>query len=202
MVPIVHRVASVQSGAETETTVVDWLDPRQDEIWRLLLVVQGRMLARLDEELRLGHGLSLADYDVLVALSESVGGLRMTELAERVMLSPSGLTRRVDRLVARSLVDRRACPSDGRGSLAVLTAGGWQSLRRAAPTHVAGVRRYLVDPLTSEGIEQLAMGLQAVSAALDAGDDPGPARRDGARAESRRGPAPSAQPGSGPVATG
>jgi DNA-binding MarR family transcriptional regulator len=202
VVPIVHSVASVPSGADTEITVVDWLDPRQDEIWRLLLVVQGRMLARLDEELRLGHGLSLSDYDVLVALSESVGGLRMTELAERVMLSPSGLTRRVDRLVARSLVDRRACPSDGRGSLAVLTAGGWQSLRRAAPTHVAGVRRYLVYPLSSEGIEQLALGLRAVSAALDAGDGSGPARPGGAQAETGRGPTPSAQPGSEPVATG
>jgi DNA-binding MarR family transcriptional regulator len=120
----------------------------------------------------------------------------MTELADRVMLSPSGLTRRVDRLVARALVDRRACPSDGRGSLAVLTAPGWDSLRRAAPTHVAGVRRYLVDPITPEGIEQLATGLRAVAGALG---DPGPARAGRAQAGMRRG---RSQPGSGPVTTG
>jgi DNA-binding MarR family transcriptional regulator len=151
---------------------VEWLDARQDEVWRLLLSVQGRMLARLDEEMRLAHGLSLADYDVLVVLSESEGGLRMTELAERVMLSPSGLTRRVDRLVRRGLADRRACPSDGRGSLAVLTAAGWCDLRQAAPTHVAGVRRYLLDPVTPAGIQPLEAGLRAVELALDAAVDP------------------------------
>jgi DNA-binding MarR family transcriptional regulator len=200
VVHIVQNVAGVQSGAETEPKPVGWLDARQDEIWRLLLVVQGRMLARLDEELRLGHGLSLADYDVLVALSESEGGLRMTELAERVMLSPSGLTRRVDRLVGRRLADRRPCPSDGRGSLAVLTATGWDSLRRAAPTHVAGVRRYLVDPVTPEGIEQLATGLRAVTGALDASDHPGPDRP--LRPKAGRGRSVPTQPGAGPVTTG
>jgi DNA-binding MarR family transcriptional regulator len=156
---------------------VEWLDARQDEVWRLLLSVQGRMLGRLDEEMRLNHGLSLADYDVLVALSESAGGLRMTELAERVMLSPSGLTRRVDRLVKRRLVDRRPCPSDGRGSLAALTPAGWQDLRQAAPTHVAGVRRYLLDPVTPGGIQPLAAGLRAVARALDVSRDSPPSPR-------------------------
>ena len=149
------------------------------------------MLDRLDEEMRRGHDLSLADYDVLVALSESRDGLRMSELAQRVMLSPSGLTRRVDRLVVRHLVDRRPCPSDGRGSLAVLTAAGRRQLRQAAPTHVWGVRPYLIDPITPAGIEQLASGLRAVNRALDGDVAPPDAR--GARL---------AQPGSGPVTVG
>jgi DNA-binding MarR family transcriptional regulator len=159
-----------------------WLDARQDEVWRLLLSVHAKLLARLDDELRRGHELNLADYEVLVALSESEGALRMTELAERVMLSPSGLTRRVDRLVGRGLVNRRACPSDGRGSLAAVTAEGWDKLRQAAPTHVAGVRRYLLDSVTPAGIEQLASGLRSVDEALE-----GTGRRDGSEGHGPRG---------------
>lgn len=167
---MVGTVRGVVEGIDTEpggTPGAAWLDTREDEVWRLLLLVQARLQTRLDEEMRLGHDLSLADYDVLVVLSESQGGLRMTELAGRVMLSPSGLTRRVDRLVRRGLADRRPCPSDGRGSLAALTAAGWESLRQAAPTHVSGVRRYLIDVIRPEGLGQLASGLRAVSHALD-----------------------------------
>ena len=186
--------APYHTGTEDKT---DWLDAREDEAWRRLLSVHAKLLARLDDELRRGHELSLADYEVLVALSESEGALRMTELAERVMLSPSGLTRRVDRLVGRGLVDRRACPSDGRGSLAAVTAAGWDKLRHAAPTHVAGVRRYLLDPVSSAGIEQLAAGLRAVDEALEAGEprntDPGPAARGRAPRSGKDG-ARSAQP--------
>jgi DNA-binding MarR family transcriptional regulator len=177
----------------------DWLDPRQDEVWRLLVSVHGRLLARLDREMRRCHGCSQADYEVLLALSEHDGALRMSDLAERVMLSPSGLTRRVDRLVRRGLVSRRACPSDGRGSLAGLTEAGWEDLRQAAPTHVSGVRRYLLGPVSPEGIEQLASGLRSVRQALDgaAGADP-PA--DSGRQPQGSGPLPGhgPQPGSDP----
>jgi DNA-binding MarR family transcriptional regulator len=142
-------------------------------VWRSLLAVHANLLGRLDGELRRDCGLSLADYDVLVALSESDGGaLRMTELAGRVMLSPSGLTRRVDRLVGRRLVARRACPSDGRGSLAALTPDGWEQLRVAAPVHVAGVRRYLIDVLPRSALEGLGLGLAAVTAAIAAAPPP------------------------------
>jgi DNA-binding MarR family transcriptional regulator len=145
---------------------VDWLDGHEDEVWRLLLAVHADLLARLDDDLRRDHELNLADYEVLVALSEADGALRMSELAERVMLSPSGLTRRVDRLVTRGLVARRACPSDGRGSLAALTPVGRSALVRAAPTHVAGVRRYLLDPISPTSLGPLAAGLRQVRGAL------------------------------------
>lgn len=148
--------------AEAQPTPTDprhgWLDPDEQRLWRQLLAVHSRLMCRLDEELRAGHGISLADYDVLVALAEAPGGaLRMRELAGRVMLSPSGLTRRVDGLLGRGLVARQLCPSDGRGALATLTAGGRQLLAAAAPTHVGGVRRYLLDPLgptTSPGLRR------------------------------------------------
>jgi DNA-binding MarR family transcriptional regulator len=129
------------------------------------------MRERLDRELQESHGLSLGDYDVLVHLSEAAGrSLRMSELAERLLLSRSGLTRRVDGLVRAGWVERKACPEDGRGSLAVITEQGMHLLRAAAPTHVRGVRRYLIDPLGAadgRGLEGLDLGLAAIEDALD-----------------------------------
>ncbi|HLH47426.1 MAG TPA: MarR family transcriptional regulator [Acidimicrobiales bacterium] len=152
-----------------------WLGRAQQAVWRELLAVQSRLSDRLDGELRAATGLCLADYDVLVVLAEAVeGALRMRELAARVMLSPSGLTRRVDRLVGRGLVTRRGCPSDGRGAMAALTPAGRRLLAEAAPVHVAGVRRYLLDPIGGPALDGLATGLGAIRAALDA-DQPGSA---------------------------
>lgn len=145
---------------------VRWLSEGEQEVWRRLLSVESRLRDRLDAELRVAHGLSLGDYGVLVHLSEGdPEGLRMSDLAERLLLSRSGLTRRVDGLVKGGLVERRACPADGRGSMAKLTEAGAARLRDAAPTHVAGVRRYLIDPLGD--LSGLMAGLEQVSRALD-----------------------------------
>ena len=89
-------------------------------------------------------------------LSENDGALRMADLADMVILSRSGLTRRVDHLVAAGLVERRKCPTDGRGVLAVLTDAGREQLERATPTHVAGVRRHFVDHFEPPELEALA----------------------------------------------
>ena len=81
------------------------------------------LLALLDNELQAEHGLTLGDYEVLIYLSEAPDhAIRMSELAGRLHLSPSGITRRIDGLVKGGLVERRPCPSDRRGSNAVLTA--------------------------------------------------------------------------------
>jgi DNA-binding MarR family transcriptional regulator len=145
-----------------------WLDDDQQRVWRDLLAVHSRVIDRLDDELQVAHGLALADYDVLVQLSEAPDtSLRMSDLATRLQLSPSGLTRRVDSLSRRNLVVRRACSSDGRGSFAVLTPAGQELLEEAAPTHVAGVRTYVIDTLTGSSLERLAAGLAAIEAALD-----------------------------------
>lgn len=143
----------------------EWLSEREQQVWRRLLSVDGMLQDRLDQELRRAHGLTLGDYGVLVHLSEAEdGSLRMSDLAERLLLSRSGLTRRVDRLVRDGLVARRACPDDGRGSMAELTPAGLELLGAAAPTHVAGVRRYLIDALG--GVEDLDRGLDRVEQAL------------------------------------
>jgi len=156
--------------ATTTIPGVRWLDGDEQSVWRRLLCVQSRLFARLDADLVQNHHLSLGDYEVLVHLSEAPHRcLRMTELAARLALSPSGVTRRLDGLVAEGLVVRRACPSDRRGSLAELTESGARSLEEAAATHVGGVRRYLFDPLGSDGVAALGEGLDAVAAALGDG---------------------------------
>jgi DNA-binding MarR family transcriptional regulator len=97
-------------------------------------------------------GLTLADYEVLVHLSEAPDQqLRMAELADLALMSRSRLTYRVDRLVRKGLVDRRPCETDRRGAFAVITAEGQDLLRRAAPIHVLGVRKYLFSSSDSEG---------------------------------------------------
>lgn len=146
-----------------------WLDPRQQDAWRGIIAGSTRLLDQLDRDLRLAHGLTLADYEILVRLSEAPGQrLRMSDLAAVALVSRSRLTHRVDRMVARRLVEREACPSDRRGTFAVLTDSGRATIEAAAPTHVAGVRRYIVDVVDPTTLDQLGTGMTAVAAAVDA----------------------------------
>jgi DNA-binding MarR family transcriptional regulator len=143
-----------------------WLTDAEQQVWRRLLAVECRLREHLDQDLRTSHGLSLNDYGVLVHLSETPdGSLRMSDLADRLLISRSGLTRRVDGLVRDGWVIRRACPKDGRGSLAELTPAGLELLKESAPTHVAGVRRYLIDALGD--LDGLSRGLARVEEALE-----------------------------------
>ena len=125
--------------------------------WRAFLRSHATVVRRLEAELVSEHDLPLASYDVLVQLSEADGrALRMTELADRVLLSRSGLTRLADRLEKEGLLRREACPSDARGTLAVLTDAGLGRLRAAWPTHVRGVRQHVTSRLSARELEQLA----------------------------------------------
>ncbi len=108
--------------------------------------------------------MSLADYGVLVNLSETQGGmLRMSDLAERLLLSPSGLTRRLDRLVSAGLVARVRCPTDGRGSYARLTPAGLRRLQSAVPDHVDQVRKHFVDRLSRRQLASLVDALEKIA---------------------------------------
>jgi DNA-binding MarR family transcriptional regulator len=110
--------------------------------------------------------MSLADYEVLVALSEtSERRLRMSDLAAILHLSPSGLTRRLDGLARRGWVRRERCPSDRRGTFAVLTDAGYTQLVAAAPTHVRGVREHLIDQLSARQLSNLAGALGGIAPA-------------------------------------
>jgi DNA-binding MarR family transcriptional regulator len=129
-----------------ENLNVRWLDAGQQRAWRAYLVGTTLLMDRLDRELREEHGLSLPEYEVLVRLSEAPDGrARMATLADSMSHSRSRVTHTVARMEAAGLVSRRTCLSDGRGVEAVLTDQGRAALEAAAPAHVSGVRRMLMD---------------------------------------------------------
>jgi DNA-binding MarR family transcriptional regulator len=133
-------------------------------------------MSRLDAELQATEGMALADYGVLVNLAEADDGrMRMTDLADRLLLSPSGLTRRLDGLVSAGLVERVRCPTDRRGAFAVLTPAGRKRLQRAAPGHVDQVRQHFISRLSRKQLAALAEALEVIAegAPLCPGERPG-----------------------------
>ena len=142
-------------------------------VWRSFLIAHARITRRLDEELQAAHGLSLAEYDALLQLAHAPGRrVRMNVLAERVILSRSGITRLVDRLEAAGAVERVACSTDARGQEAVLTPIGLERLRSAATTHLDGVRRYFLGRLDATDLAGLETSLGRVSDPLASGTHP------------------------------
>jgi DNA-binding MarR family transcriptional regulator len=124
--------------------------------WREFLHAHAVLTRELDEELRRASGLPLSSYDVLVNLeSAPARQMRMSELADAVLLSRSGLTRLVERLEREGLLERADCPSDARGSLAVLTDAGMARLAQARKTHLRGVRRRFLERFSDAELEQL-----------------------------------------------
>ena len=152
-----------------EEPATKWLSEPELRAWKALIDVTTGVMATLDVELRAEHGLSIGEYEVLARISEAPEHfLRMTDLAAQLKLSPSGITRRIDGLVRDGLVERRPCPSDRRGSNAVLTEKGMRRLREAAPTHVRGVRSHFVDQLSERQLANLSSALAAVVVDPDA----------------------------------
>ena len=152
------------------TDAVPWLDDTEMRAWWAWVRTAALLQQRLEDELTAGHDLSLADYEVLITLMDAPGGLRMHELADRVLMSRSRLTHQVDRLVSRGLVRRERCPTDRRGAFAVLTEAGRDRVHEAAPTHVRGVRAHLIDRLSGPEMAVLTPAFERVLAGL--GDDP------------------------------
>ena len=139
-------------------------DPRLTA-WRTFLRAHARVVRDLEQELQADQGIALTDYDVLVQLATAdERRLRMSELADRLLLSRSGVTRLVDRLVAEGLVERVMCESDRRGQWASLTDAGRERLRQASPTHLAGVERHFLDRLNAEELPALERMLERVVA--------------------------------------
>lgn len=133
-----------------------WLTPEEQRTWRTFMLATTLLFDQLDAELRHGTGIQSTQYEVLVRLSEAPGRqLRMAELAERSLSSRSHLSHTVARLEHRGWVERRECPTDGRGAFAVLTAAGMAALQAAAPVHVAGVRTHLLEVLGDEDLVRL-----------------------------------------------
>ena len=125
-----------------------WLEPGEMRAWRAFIDGSQRLLEVLNRELSDAHGLSLADYRILVLLSEANSrAMRMSDLADGIVASRSRLTHQIRRLEAAGIVTRQECVDDKRGVLAILTAEGRRRLEAAAPTHLEGVRKHLIDQL-------------------------------------------------------
>jgi DNA-binding MarR family transcriptional regulator len=138
-----------------QTQVPQPLNPEQETAWRALARAVLVIPRVLEAELLEAQGLNLAEYSVLMNLSEQPErGMRMNELADVVSLSVSGLTRVVERLSRQGLVERIKCKTDGRGQLAVLTDAGFTRLEQAYPTHLAGVREHVMNHL--DGLDLVA----------------------------------------------
>ena len=125
--------------------------------WRGFLRVHGALIRELDADLSAADDLPLRSYEVLLLLEDAPQRrLRMSDLSRSALLSPSGVTRLVDRLERDGLVERERCPEDGRGYNAVLTAAGADRVARARTTHLAGVRRLFLDKLDDGDLPRLA----------------------------------------------
>ncbi|MER5931976.1 MarR family transcriptional regulator [Streptomyces sp. NPDC002054] len=144
-----------------------WLDEEEMRAWKGFLAASALLGRRLDQQLRVDSDLSHPQYEILVRLSAAPDGeLRMTELADALINTKSGLTYQVTQLEKAGLVRRRTCPSDVRGVFAVLTEAGRERLVEAAPGHVATVRNLLIDVLSPEQLTAIADGLGEVTRRL------------------------------------
>ncbi|MEV0592199.1 MarR family winged helix-turn-helix transcriptional regulator [Nonomuraea cavernae] len=132
-----------------------WLSPTEQRAWRTHLALHKLLMHRLDRDLQ-EHSLSVNDYEILVNLSESPDRrMRMSDLADATIQSRSRLSHQISRMEAKGLVTREDCRDDRRGTFAVLTEEGWDTIQRVAPDHVASVREHFVDRLTDEQLDAL-----------------------------------------------
>lgn len=133
------------------------------QVWRSFLRAHATTVRELERELAAEARMPLAWYDVLLQLVEAPDRrLRMAELADRVLLSRSGLTRLVDRLQAEGLVRREPSKDDARGTYTVLTDAGFHRLRRAAPVHLDGVARHWLSHFSDDELHELGALLNRI----------------------------------------
>lgn len=133
------------------------------QAWRTYIIGSQLLAYQLNRELQDEHNLTLADYEILVRLSEQPANrMRMSQLAGEVASSKSRLSHQITRMERAGLVTRMECPSDGRGVFAQLTETGMARLTTAAPTHLAGVRSHLIDLLTPAEHDALATVFEKV----------------------------------------
>jgi DNA-binding MarR family transcriptional regulator len=141
------------SATESPTS----LAPHELAAWRGMLEAHAGVTRQLDAEMRTAHGLSVSAYEVLMFLADAPDHqLRMSEIAHRTLLSRSGCTRLVDRLVRLGYLARSADSADGRGTYARLTDAGLEKIKAARVTHHEGIRRFFLDRLTTTDL--IALG--------------------------------------------
>lgn len=150
----------------SSTTSVKPLNDREMYAWRTYLETMYELIDALEDDLA-DQPITIGEYQVLVYLSEAPQhSMRMIDLARALHLSPSGLTRRLDGLVANGLVERVPSRSDRRVMLAVMTEAGMSTLESAYPAHLAGVRHHIIDRLTPEEVDVFGQIFARIQAGL------------------------------------
>jgi DNA-binding MarR family transcriptional regulator len=133
------------------------------EAWSALLRAHATLVRQLETDLKKETDLALADFDVLAQLAVAGGQLRMTELADRALISRSGMTRRVTNLVDAGLVARASADADARGVVVSLTDAGVERLTETAPVHARGVAKLFVAQLDDDELAALTGALEKVT---------------------------------------
>jgi DNA-binding MarR family transcriptional regulator len=147
---------------------VPWLTADEQRTWRAYLRAGTLLSARLNRQLQADSGLSLAEYEVLVQLSETPGGrLRPSRLGQALNWEQSRLSHLLSRMARRGFVTREECPGDGRGALVVLTDAGRAAIESAAPGHVAAVRALVFDALGPAQARAFGRAVETILAALE-----------------------------------
>jgi DNA-binding MarR family transcriptional regulator len=155
-------------------TSTQWLDDDEQRAWRAFMRMQGQLTAQLNRQLQTDSGLSLADYEVLVQLTDAPDGRRRPfELQRELQWEQSRLSHHLTRMQRRDLIAREECNEDGRGAFVVLTDAGRQAITAAAPSHVDTVRRLFFDGLTRDQVTTLQQVSKQVLDQLDAAVDAG-----------------------------
>nr|WP_230203050.1 MarR family transcriptional regulator [Parafrankia discariae] len=164
---------SPTGAASSPVSAAPWLNQREQRAWRHYLLMTSQLTVRMNRQLAAEAGISLADYDVLVRLTDTPEGrLRVTKLARELSWEQSRLSHHVARMQRRGLVAREECADDGRGALVVLTERGRAMIEHAAPAHVAFVRERVFDVLTEAQVDALDAIATSVLTRLAADDHP------------------------------
>ena len=148
---------------------VPWLSADETRSWRTFIRLHQKLSRRLTADLQAHSGLSGADFEILVALTDVTDGrVRFQDLAEEIDWDRSRLSHQVARMIKRGLVAREECAEDGRGAFVVITAQGREVIEAAAPKHVVTVRRLVIDALSPEDLAALGRISSRVLEQMDA----------------------------------
>ncbi|MGQ0464460.1 MAG: MarR family winged helix-turn-helix transcriptional regulator [Sporichthyaceae bacterium] len=160
-----------------------WLDEDEQRAWRGLIAMWTQLSAELARQMAANSDLSMAEFGVLVALTDTCGGrVRAYELAQTLQWEKSRLSHQLTRMAKRGLIERDDCTSDGRGQFVAVTEAGRRVIAAAAPPHVEAVRTLFLDALSREDLAVLARVAESTLARL--GDPPVPDCSEPASVES------------------
>lgn len=143
------------------------LEEEQLSVWRAFVNAHAAVIERIEKDLSEQRKIPLTTYDVLVALYQSPDKkLRMTDLAKKVVITRSGLTRVIERLEREGFVTRERTEEDRRGAFAILTREGKKAFLATWPTYADGISNYFLSVLDEEERKIIGKGLAKVYRAL------------------------------------